>query len=112
MKKISVGLIGIAALGLLGACSSTNDAKVSNDKDGKLEIVTTFYPMYDFTKNIVGDEANVDLMVPAGSEPHDYEPSAKDMAKLMMLMFLYIITKTWNHGYQKLKKVGRKLGLM
>ncbi|BDP75039.1 zinc ABC transporter substrate-binding protein AdcA [Enterococcus faecium] len=81
MKKISVGLIGIAALGLLGACSSTNDAKVSNDKDGKLEIVTTFYPMYDFTKNIVGDEANVDLMVPAGSEPHDYEPSAKDMAK-------------------------------
>ncbi|MCE3158331.1 zinc ABC transporter substrate-binding protein, partial [Enterococcus faecium] len=50
MKKISVGLIGIAALGLLGACSSTNDAKVSNDKDGKLEIVTTFYPMYDFTK--------------------------------------------------------------
>ena len=81
MKKISVGLIGIAALGLLGACSSTNDAKVSNDKDGKLEIVTTFYPMYDFTKNIIGDEANVDLMVPAGSEPHDYEPSAKDMAK-------------------------------
>ncbi|HFE3923081.1 TPA: metal ABC transporter substrate-binding protein, partial [Enterococcus faecium] len=65
----------------MGACSSTNDAKVSNDKDGKLEIVTTFYPMYDFTKNIVGDEANVDLMVPAGSEPHDYEPSAKDMAK-------------------------------
>ncbi len=81
MKKISVGLIAVVALGLLGACSSNKDAKVSNDKDGKLEIVTTFYPMYDFTKNIVGDEANVKLMVPAGSEPHDYEPSAKDMAK-------------------------------
>ncbi|BDP78816.1 hypothetical protein EfmAA242_30440 [Enterococcus faecium] len=81
MKKISVGLIGIAALGLLGACSSTNGGVHVYDKDGKLEIVTTFYPMYDFTKNIVGDEANVDLMVPAGSEPHDYEPSAKDMAK-------------------------------
>ncbi|UWS52868.1 zinc ABC transporter substrate-binding protein AdcA [Enterococcus faecium] len=82
MKKISVGLIGIAALGLLGACSSTNDAKVSNDKDGKLEIVTTFYPMYDFTKNIVGDEGDVKLLIPAGSEPHDYEPSAKDMATI------------------------------
>ena len=81
MKKIRVGLIAVVALGLLGACSSNKDAKVSNDKDGKLEIVTTFYPMYDFTKNIVGDEANVKLMVPAGSEPHDYEPSAKDMAK-------------------------------
>lgn len=81
MKKISVGLIAVVALGLLGACSSNKDAKVSNDKDGKLEIVTTFYPMYDFTKNIVGDEANVKLMIPAGSEPHDYEPSAKDMTE-------------------------------
>ncbi|NBA38140.1 zinc ABC transporter substrate-binding protein AdcA [Enterococcus hirae] len=81
MKKISAGFIVVVALGLLGACSSSNEAKLSNDKDGKLEIVTTFYPMYDFTKNIVGDEANVELMVPAGSEPHDYEPSAKDMAK-------------------------------
>ncbi|OTO67591.1 MULTISPECIES: zinc ABC transporter substrate-binding protein AdcA [unclassified Enterococcus] len=81
MKKISVGLIAVVALVLLGACSSNKDAKVSDDKDGKLEIVTTFYPMYDFTKNIVGDEANVKLMIPAGSEPHDYEPSAKDMTE-------------------------------
>lgn len=81
MKKISVGFIAVVALGLLGACSNSNDAKVSNDKDRKLEIVTTFYPMYDFTKNIVGDEANVKLMIPAGSEPHDYEPSAKDMSE-------------------------------
>lgn len=36
MKKISVVLIGVAALGISRACSSTNDAKVSNDKDGKL----------------------------------------------------------------------------
>jgi len=47
----------------------------------KLEIVTTFYPVYDFTKNIVGDVANVKLMIPAASELHYYEPSAKDMAK-------------------------------
>ncbi|MBZ3654343.1 zinc ABC transporter substrate-binding protein AdcA [Enterococcus faecium] len=80
MKKIRLGLIVVVALGLLGACSSSNDAKVSNDQNGKLEIVTSFYPMYDFTKNIVGDEANVKLMIPAGSEPHDYEPSAKDIA--------------------------------
>ncbi len=38
--------------------------------------------MYDFTKNIVGDEGDVKLLIPAGSEPHDYEPSAKDMATI------------------------------
>lgn len=72
---------------LLGACasntSSTGDTTENTaTKDEALEIVTTFYPMYDFTKNIVGDEANVALLMPAGTEPHDYEPSAKDIANI------------------------------
>ena len=37
--------------------------------------------MYDFTKAIVGDEGEVELLIPAGTDSHDYEPSAKDMAK-------------------------------
>lgn len=49
-------------------------------------------------------------MVPAGSEPHDYEPSAKDMAKAHDADVLYIITKTWNHGYQKAKESWKKAG--
>lgn len=44
--------------------------------------------MYDFTKNIVCNEANMDLMVPAVLEQHDYEPSAKDMQKLEYLVGL------------------------
>ncbi len=78
MKKIGIGLATLVALGLLSACGTS--AHSTENKKDKLEIVTTFYPMYDFTKNIVGDEANVTVMIPAGSEPHDYEPSAKDMA--------------------------------
>ncbi|MGM9904468.1 ABC zinc transporter substrate-binding protein [Enterococcus sp. 10A9_DIV0425] len=81
MKKLVVGLLTLATLGLLGACGSDNEG-VIRDKEEKLSIVTTFYPMYDFTKNIVGDEADVKLMIPAGTEAHDYEPSAKDMATI------------------------------
>ena len=38
--------------------------------------------MYDFAKQVVGDEGEVELLIPAGTEPHDYEPSAKDLAKI------------------------------
>ncbi|KAF9404926.1 hypothetical protein HW555_014098 [Spodoptera exigua] len=38
--------------------------------------------MYDFAKNVVGDAGDVELLIPAGTEPHDYEPSAKDIAKI------------------------------
>lgn len=84
MKKLGIGLVSMVVLGMLAACGTnakSAEETVETKKD-KLEIVTTFYPIYDFTKNIVGDEANVKLMIPAGSEPHDYEPSAKDMAAI------------------------------
>ncbi|BFT73852.1 metal ABC transporter substrate-binding protein [Paenibacillus sp. P36] len=49
---------------------------------GKLNVVTTFYPMYEFTKQVAGEHADVIALIPAGTEPHDWEPSAKDMKKV------------------------------
>ncbi len=38
--------------------------------------------MYDFTKTIGGDDIDLTNIVPTGTEPHDFEPTASDMAKL------------------------------
>lgn len=76
MKKIlltSALLIGSFLLGACGQSKETND---------ELKIMTTFYPMYEFSKQVVGDEGDVELLIPAGTEAHDYEPSAKDIAKI------------------------------
>ncbi|NTJ98361.1 zinc ABC transporter substrate-binding protein AdcA [Enterococcus faecium] len=81
MKKITLPLLASMSLILFCACGRANTEKPVDNKE-KLSIITTFYPMYDFTKNIVGDEGDVKLLIPAGSEPHDYEPSAKDMATI------------------------------
>ncbi len=36
----------------------------SQSQNGKLKVMTTFYPVYDFTKKIiVGDEGTVDLLI-------------------------------------------------
>lgn len=48
----------------------------------KLKVVASFYPMYDFAVKIGGDKAEVSDMVPAGTEPHDWEPSAADIKNL------------------------------
>lgn len=63
----------------LAGCSSQSSQKKDNDK---LNIVTTFFPMYDFTRNVVGEEGEVSLLIGSGVEPHDYEPSAKDIARI------------------------------
>lgn len=49
---------------------------------GKLDVVTTFYPMYEFTKNVVGDQGKVSLLIKAGTEVHDFEPSTKDVTRI------------------------------
>lgn len=83
MKKTIAATVLLLSSLLLGACSSGQDTGTDSADDTALSIVTTFYPMYEFTKEVVGDAGEVSLLIPAGTEPHDFEPSAKDMAKIM-----------------------------
>jgi len=50
---------------------TTNTSK----KDSKVSVVASFYPLYDFAKNIGGNKVDVTNVTPAGAEPHEYEPS-------------------------------------
>lgn len=81
--KIQKGLllIGTVLLSvLLTACGGSEKKEASSDD--QIKVMTTFYPMYEFTKQVVGDKGEVELLIPAGTEPHDFEPSAKDLAKI------------------------------
>lgn len=71
---------------LLTGCGSSPMEK----KDDKLQVYTSFYPMYDFTKKIGGDHVDVKNMTPAGTEPHDFEPSTTDIKNINEAdMFIY-----------------------
>ncbi|WP_318151037.1 zinc ABC transporter substrate-binding protein AdcA [Streptococcus parasuis] len=98
MKKVGLIFVSISAL-LLVACGNSTASE-----DGKLNIVTTFYPVYEFTKQVAGDEANVDLLVKAGTEVHDYEPSARDIARIQEAdVFVYENEnmETWVHDVEE-----------
>ena len=45
----------------------------------KLRVIASFFPLYDFARNVGGDRADVSVMVPAGIEPHDWEPTPRDI---------------------------------
>lgn len=48
----------------------------------KINAVTSFYPIYFLTSKIGGDLVDVTNLTPAGTEPHDYEPTAQDIVKI------------------------------
>ncbi|MDK1728414.1 metal ABC transporter substrate-binding protein [Dellaglioa algida] len=85
-KSVLVGLLLMLFVVVLAGCGQTTANKGSN----KLQVVTTFYPIYEFTKAVAGSDADVTMLMPAGTEPHDYEPSAKDIGKISQAnVFIY-----------------------
>ncbi|NLZ53717.1 MAG: zinc ABC transporter solute-binding protein [Thermoanaerobacteraceae bacterium] len=64
------------------ACSRNSHTAPVEDGNNSLKIYTTFYPLYDFTKKIVGSSADVENLIPAGVEPHDFELSPKQAANI------------------------------
>ncbi|MDZ4385551.1 MAG: zinc ABC transporter substrate-binding protein [Candidatus Moranbacteria bacterium] len=85
MKKNITVIFTILGLAVAGSffLPVRNDGRPSGDVAAKkLEVVASFYPLYFIASEIGGDRAVVSDIVPAGAEPHEYEPTARDMAKM------------------------------
>lgn len=60
----------------------SNEASQTEKSTDKETIYASFYPIYNLTKQIAGDKFNVESFTNLNTEVHDFEPSAKEMAKL------------------------------
>ncbi|CAM4309020.1 metal ABC transporter solute-binding protein, Zn/Mn family [Saccharibacillus endophyticus] len=69
-------VIALAALLVLSACGRNSAGTIV---EGKVNVVTTFYPIYEFASAIGGDDANVINLLPTGVEPHDWTPRGQDI---------------------------------
>ena len=76
--KFSIGL-SVTAI-LLGACSSGESAKTKGTN--KPSIVVTYSVLGDIVEQLVGDLATVIVVIPDGQDPHEFQPSAKDVETL------------------------------
>ena len=47
--------------------------------ESKVVAIVSFFPLYEFTKEIGREKVDVTLLVPSGVEPHDWEPTIKDL---------------------------------
>ncbi len=72
MKKITFLIL---ILVLLSACAPISNAPQS----GKKTIVVTYSILGALVKDLVGDQATVIVPMPNGQDPHEWEPSAKDI---------------------------------
>lgn len=88
-KSISLMLAGLMAATV---CSCTSGGNAGGN--GKLKIVTTIFPEYDWVRNIAGDNIdNIDLtlLCDNGADMHSYQPTASDIIKISSCdVFVYV----------------------
>lgn len=89
-NKIAIGIAVVAAavavivpLAVIAvtqnnAAPAGEDAAAGNQK--VIKVIASFFPLYDFARNVGGDRVEVTSMIPVGVEPHDWEPTIRQVA--------------------------------
>lgn len=87
MKTRSVlTVLILLAVSLLSACGGSKVQLA----EGKINVVTSFYPLYDFASKIGGEHVHVVNAVPTGVEPHDWAPKSRDISLMSKAeLFVY-----------------------
>ena len=80
MKVARAALLALALLLVLAACS--DDTGSAAPSDSVIRVVATTSVVADWVENIGGEHVEVFSVVPAGSDPHGFQPGAQDVAKI------------------------------
>lgn len=87
MLRLTRSLAVILLVSLLASCSGTNAP----------DILTTTTILADVTRNVVGDRFSVGSLLPVGADPHSYQPTPQDTAKISQSKVLIINGAEYEH---------------
>jgi zinc/manganese transport system substrate-binding protein len=92
MKKTHKLVSAFIALTVLASCSSSNDSTTANESSlettsdsvvAELPVIAVTYSIIgDLVSQLVGDSASVNVVIPDGQDPHEFQPSAKDIESI------------------------------
>jgi len=88
MKYFTGVILTLILIGFFVIKTTTNDK--SENKPDKVQVAASFYPVFFFASEIGGEKAQVASLIPAGSEPHDYELTPKDMTVIQKANLLVL----------------------
>ncbi|WP_379128746.1 metal ABC transporter solute-binding protein, Zn/Mn family [Paenibacillus sp. sgz500958] len=84
------GLLLVLALIMITVLAGCGPKSSGTIVEGKVNVVTTFYPIYEFAKEIGGEDVNAINLLPVGVEPHDWTPRSQDIVNTSKAqLFLY-----------------------
>lgn len=94
MKKfLAVIITSLILVATLCACGNKENSvsKAQSGSDGKISVVTTIFPPYDFARQVGGDNVDLTMLLKPGTESHNYDPTPQDIIKIQNCdLFIYV----------------------
>jgi zinc transport system substrate-binding protein len=108
--SFSSGIISLSP----DASSTGAQNNSENNRPHMPQVIASFFPLYDFAKHVGGSKINATTMVPVGVEPHDWEPTSRQILGLRSAdLFIYngAGIDTWANKVETKTKVNLAEGL-
>jgi len=83
--QIKLAIIAIAIvipLSSIAVYGTNSNQQFTTTESSKLQVISSFYTLHEFSQNVGQEKIDVTLLVPAGVEPHDWGPTIKDVQRM------------------------------
>lgn len=80
--KRVVAIASTAAMLIITGCGSSESSVSEQTNEPRADIVVTYSVLGSVVEQLVGDLATVSVIIPDGQDPHEFQPSAKDIESL------------------------------
>lgn len=83
-NQVKIAIISIIiSIPLLSLIVLSSDTKLfEKTNESKLQVISSFYPLHEFSQNIGKEKIDATLLIPIGVEPHDWEPTIKNAQQI------------------------------
>jgi zinc transport system substrate-binding protein len=77
-----IAIVVIIPLSSIVVYGTNSDQQITSIDNSKLQVISSFNPLHEFSQIVGQEKVDAVLLVPVGVEPHDWEPTVKDVQRM------------------------------
>jgi len=82
IKLAIIAIVIVIPLSSIAVYGTNSNQQFTTTDSSKLQVISSFYTLHEFSQNVGQEKVDVTLLVPAGVEPHDWGPTIKDVQRM------------------------------
>ena len=106
--QIKLAIIAIAViipLSSIAVYGTNSNQQFTTTDSSKLQVISSFYTLHEFSQNVGQEKVDVTLLVPVGVEPHDWGPTIKDVQRMQKSDLIIINGIGFENWVDNLKEI-------